>query len=83
MYSPCDQGRDRHVEDGSSPRAASQYASNRIKTVMEVEVRSWREIGICGSTQKTLLSGLIPTMVSPTTPAWRKLSDTKSTQTQP
>jgi hypothetical protein len=33
---------------------------------VEVEVRPWREIEICASTQRTLLSGLISTMVSPT-----------------
>ena len=41
---------------------------------MEVEVRPWREIGICGSTKRTLLSGSIYTMVSPTTSSWRNSS---------
>ena len=41
----CDQagagppGRGRHVEDGPSPRAASQCASNRIKPILYVQKR--------------------------------------------
>ena len=48
-------GRDGQLLGSRSPNTASN--------------RSWRVIGICDSTQRTLLSAFIPTMVSPTTPA--------------